>query len=154
VIEFHLDARSGVSPYLQLIQQVRQALRLGLLSEGDQLPTVKDVVARLAINPNTVLKAYRELEYEGLVAARAGVGTFVTKSLADGSLAAHGPLRVDLQGWIAKARLAGLDDESIEALFAATFRAATHPTHANHATPAIPAPVTTTTSATIEEEVR
>ena len=74
MIEFHLDARSGVSPYLQLVQQVRQALRLGLLREGDQLPTVKDVVARLAINPNTVLKAYRELEHEGLVAARPGVG--------------------------------------------------------------------------------
>jgi len=124
VIEFHLDGRSGVSPYLQLIHQVRQALRLGLLAEGDQLPTVKDVVARLAINPNTVLKAYRELEYEGLVAARAGVGTFVTKTLTDGSLAAHGPLRLDLQEWIAKARAAGLDDESIEALFATTFRAA------------------------------
>jgi GntR family transcriptional regulator len=124
VIEFHLDTRSGVSPYLQLIQQVRQALRLGLLSEGDQLPTVKDVVARLAINPNTVLKAYRELEYEGLVAARAGVGTFVTRTLADGSLAAHGPLRADLEAWISKARKAGMDDESIEALIATTFRAA------------------------------
>jgi GntR family transcriptional regulator len=70
VIEFHLDSRSGVSPYLQIVHQVRQALRLGLLLEGDQLPTVKDVVARLAINPNTVLKAYRELEHAGLVAAR------------------------------------------------------------------------------------
>ena len=67
---------------------MRQALRLGLLREGDQLPTVKDVVGRLAINPNTVLKAYRELEYEGLVAARPGVGTFVTRTLGDGSLAA------------------------------------------------------------------
>jgi DNA-binding transcriptional regulator YhcF (GntR family) len=67
VIEFHLDGRSGVAPYMQLIQQVRQAMRLGLLTEGDQLPTVKDVVAKVAINPNTVLKAYRELEYEGLV---------------------------------------------------------------------------------------
>ncbi|HEX9035318.1 MAG TPA: GntR family transcriptional regulator [Streptosporangiaceae bacterium] len=124
MIEFHLDARSGVSPYLQLIHQVRQALRLGLLSEGDQLPTVKDVVGRLAINPNTVLKAYRELEYEGLVAARAGVGTFVTRSLAGSSLAAHGPLRADLEGWLAKARAAGLDEESIEALFLSTFRAA------------------------------
>ena len=124
MIEFHLDARSGVSPYLQLIQQVRQALRLGLLSVGDQLPTVKDVVGRLAINPNTVLKAYRELEYEGLVAARAGVGTFVTQTLSDGSLAAHGPLRHELDRWLAKARRAGLDDESIAALFATTFRAA------------------------------
>src|ERR1700722_12791828 len=102
MIEFHLETRSGVSPYLQVIHQVRQALRLGLLSEGDQLPTVKDVVARLAINPNTVLKAYRELEYEGLVAARAGVGTFVTRTLADSSLAAHEPLRADLQGWLTK----------------------------------------------------
>jgi GntR family transcriptional regulator len=139
VIEFHLDARSGLSPYLQLIQQVRQALRLGLLSKGDQLPTVKDVVARLAINPNTVLKAYRELEYEGLVAARAGVGTFVTKTLTDDtSLAAHEPLRADLRDWLTKARTAGLDDESIEALFATTFRALTE----------------ATTGATIEEEVR
>ena len=67
MIEFHLDTRSGVSPYLQIVQQVRHALRLGLLHEGDQLPTVKEVVAQLAINPNTVLKAYRELEHDGLV---------------------------------------------------------------------------------------
>jgi GntR family transcriptional regulator len=125
VIEFHLDGRSGVSPYLQLVQQVRQALRLGLLVEGDQLPTVKDAVARLAINPNTVLKAYRELEHDGLVAARPGVGTFVTRTLSDASLAAHGPLRLDLGRWITKARRAGLDDDSIEALFRDTFRSAT-----------------------------
>jgi GntR family transcriptional regulator len=103
---------------------VRHALRLGLLGEGDQLPTVKEVVARLAINPNTVLKAYRELEHEGLVAARPGVGTFVTATLAGTSLAAHGPLRLELQRWLAKARRAGLDDESIEALFMTTFRTA------------------------------
>ena len=124
VIEFHLDARSGVAPYLQLIHQVRQALRLGLLREGDQLPTVKEVVARLAINPNTVLKAYRQLEYEGLAAARPGIGTFVTATLNGGSLAAYQPLRSDLQKWLAKARRAGLDDESIEALFQTTFRSA------------------------------
>ena len=125
MIEFHLDGRSGVSPYLQLIHQVRQSLRLGLLREGDQLPTVKDVVARLAINPNTVLKAYRELEYEGLAAAKPGVGTFVTRTLTDASLAAHGPLRRELEGWLAGARRAGLDEESIEALFLSTFRATT-----------------------------
>jgi GntR family transcriptional regulator len=125
VIEFHLDGRSGVAPYMQLIHQVRQALRLGLLRQGDQLPKVKDVSAGLAINPNTVLKAYRELEYEGLAAARPGVGTFVTGTLGGGeSLAAHGPLRRELQRWLAKARRAGLDDESIEALFASTFRSA------------------------------
>jgi GntR family transcriptional regulator len=124
VIEFSLDGRSGVSPYLQVVRQVRHALRLGLLREGDQLPTVKDVVARLAINPNTVLKAYRELERDGLVAARPGIGTFVTRSLTDASLAAHEPLRQDLRRWLAKARRAGLDEESIEALFMSTFRAA------------------------------
>ena len=123
MIEFHLDARSGVAPYRQIIQQVRHALRLGLLSVGDQLPTVKDVVAVLAINPNTVLKAYRELEYEGLAAARPGVGTFVTGTLSDGSQAAFGPLRRDLERWLAKARRAGLDDDSIEALYRDTFRA-------------------------------
>jgi DNA-binding transcriptional regulator YhcF (GntR family) len=124
VIEFHLDGRSGVAPYLQLIHQVRHALRLGLLREGDQLPKVKDVAAGLAINPNTVLKAYRELEYEGLTAARPGIGTFVTGTLGGESLTAHGPLRRDLQRWLAKARRAGLDDESIEALFVSTFRSA------------------------------
>jgi GntR family transcriptional regulator len=124
MIEFSLDGRSGVSPYLQVVQQVRQALRLGLLEEGDQLPTVKDVVARLAINPNTVLKAYRELERDGLIAARPGIGTFVTRTLTDDSFAAHAPLRKDLERWLTKAKLAGLDDESIEALFLSTFRRA------------------------------
>ncbi len=122
MIEFHLDSRSGVSPYLQIVQQVRQALRVGMLRQGDQLPTVKEVVGQLAINPNTVLKAYRELEHEGLASARPGVGTFVTGSLGAGSIAAQGPLRQALQRWIVKARRAGLDDESIEALFRDSFR--------------------------------
>jgi GntR family transcriptional regulator len=124
MIEFHLDTHSGVAPYLQIVQQVRRALRLGILHEGDQLPTVKEVVALVAINPNTVLKAYRELEHDGLVSARPGVGTFVTRTLSDSSLAAHGPLRQDLQRWLTKARVAGLDDESIEALFRDCFRSA------------------------------
>ena len=122
MIEFHLDSRSGVSPYLQIVQQVRQALRVGILRQGDQLPTVKEVVGQLAINPNTVLKAYRELEHEGLASARPGVGTFVTGSLGAESIAAQGPLRQALQRWIVKARRAGLDDESIEALFQDSFR--------------------------------
>jgi GntR family transcriptional regulator len=122
MIEFHLDTRTGVAPYLQLVHQVRRALKLGLLHEGDQLPTVKEVVARVAINPNTVLKADRELEHDGLVAARPGVGTFVTQTLSDPSLSAHGPLRQELVRWLAKAQRAGLDDESIEALFRDTFR--------------------------------
>src|SRR6202167_3088758 len=122
VIDLQLDARSGVSPYLQIGQQIRHGVRLGLLQEGEQLPTVKEVVAQLAINPNTVLKAYKELEHAGLAAARPGIGTFITKTLSDVSLAAHGPLRQDLRRWLALARQAGLDDESIEALFQDTFR--------------------------------
>ncbi|RAN99468.1 HTH-type transcriptional repressor YtrA [Micromonospora saelicesensis] len=123
VIEFHLDARSGVAPYMQLIRQVRHALRLGVLNEGDKLPTVKEVVARVAINPNTVSKAYRELEYEGLVMARPGLGTFVTRTLVGDSLSKHEPLRQGLARWLTEAREAGLDDESIEALFLSSFRA-------------------------------
>ena len=124
MIEFHLSTASGVSPYLQLVQQVRQALRLGLLEEGDQLPTVKEVARSVAINPNTVLKAYRELEHQGLVAARPGVGTFVTGTLSDQSLHEHARLRRELVRWLEKARAAGLDDESIEALFATSLRTA------------------------------
>ena len=123
MIEFHLDGGSGLSPYQQIVRQVRHALRLGLLHEGDQLPTVKDVVAQLAINPNTVLKAYRELEHEGLVSPKPGVGTFVTRTLVDASAPAHGPLRTELRAWLARARAAGLEDESIEALFVTTFKA-------------------------------
>ena len=100
MIEFHLDGRSGVSPYQQLVRQVRQALRLGLLRRVTSSRRSRTWSAQLAINPNTVLKAYRELEHEGLVAARPGVGTFVTATLADASLAAHGPLRQDCAaGW-------------------------------------------------------
>src|SRR5580693_2914529 len=116
MIEFYIDAQTGVPPYLQLIQQVRRALKLGLLFEGDQLPTVKEVVSRIAINPNTVSKAYRELEHEGLVVARAGVGTFVASSVNSESLANLAPLRHGLAKWMKAVRQAGLDDESIEAL--------------------------------------
>src|SRR3954468_15204150 len=110
MIEFSLDSRSGVSPYLQVVHQVRRALRLGLLVEGDQLPTVKDVVARLAVNPNNVLKASPELERDGLVGARPGGGTFVPRPLAGSSLAAREPLRRELATWLSRARTAGLDD--------------------------------------------
>jgi GntR family transcriptional regulator len=117
VIDFHINSKSGVAPYLQLIRQVRQALRLGLLRAGDQLPTVKEVAGSLAINPNTVLKAYRLLEYEGLVAAKPGVGTFVTTTVSDASVAEHQRLSLELSAWLRRAQQAGLDAEDIEALF-------------------------------------
>ncbi len=119
---FRIDPRSGVSPSQQLVQQVRQALRVGWLEVGDQLPTVRDAVQQLAINPNTVLKAYRELEHEGLIAGRPGQGTFVVKTLADASMKSQVALHRSLQRWFAAAIDAGLDDESIVALFETTRR--------------------------------
>jgi GntR family transcriptional regulator len=124
MIEFHLDQRSGVATYLQIVQQTKEALRLGLLDVGDQLPTVREVVASLAINPNTVAKAYRELEREGLVIAQQGRGTFVASTLTSPSLAHHEGLRRDLERWLRVADQAGLDEESVRALIATTLREA------------------------------
>jgi GntR family transcriptional regulator len=121
MIAYRLDGRSGLAPYLQLVQQTKDALRLGLLNPGDQLPTVKEVVGSIAINPNTVLKAYRELEHEGLVEGRPGVGTFVLKTLG-GPSADHPRLRRRLERWVVDARDEGLDDPSMSALFDATLR--------------------------------
>ena len=122
MIEFHLDTHSGVAPYMQIVQQVKQALRLGLLEVGDQLPTVREVVAQITVNPNTVLKAYRELDHEGLVASRPGQGTFVLRTLGGPSLASQAALRDSLVRWLQSAREAGLEEESIMALFLSTFQ--------------------------------
>jgi GntR family transcriptional regulator len=115
-IAFRLDPASGVPPYQQLVRQVEDALRLGYLAPGDQLPKVKDVVASLAINPNTVLKAYRELEHKGLAAGRPGQGTFVEGRLNVVPLRDLHDLRRKLVNWLNAAEAAGLDDESITAL--------------------------------------
>jgi GntR family transcriptional regulator len=122
VIEFVLDGRSKMSTYVQLVQQVKQALRVGLLVPGDQLPKVRDVAQSLAINPNTVLKAYRELEIEGLVAGRPGVGTFVERTLASASLSNQAKLRAELMAWLRRAQAAGLTPEDVTALIETTVR--------------------------------
>ncbi|MFF1873790.1 GntR family transcriptional regulator [Streptomyces sp. CB03911] len=118
MVDFRIDRRSGVATYLQIVQQVKNALRLGHLVPGDRLPTAKEVVAATAVNPNTVLKAYRELEREGLVAPRPGVGTFVLRSLAREESAPDSPLRLELAGWARRAREAGLGREDVLALVA------------------------------------
>jgi GntR family transcriptional regulator len=123
MISFRVDGRSGVPPYLQLVQQVRQALRMGLLEVGDQLPTVREVVAEVAVNPNTVLKAYRDLERGGLVEARAGQGTFVLSRPAGPPPTTHSRLGRSLARWVGEAREAGLDDESMESLLRVTLQA-------------------------------
>jgi DNA-binding transcriptional regulator YhcF (GntR family) len=124
VIEFHLDGRSGVPAYLQLVQQVRRAIRLGILRPGDQLPTVKEVVTRLTINPNTVLHAYRQLDLEGLIEGRRGVGTFVSTDHVPPPPDGLKGLRSSLDRWVERARAAGLDDDAIAALFAEAARPA------------------------------
>ncbi len=121
-IDFRLDAASGVPTYLQLVHQVEHALRLGYLKPGDQLPKVRDVVAALAINPNTVLKAYKELETKGLAAGRPGQGTFVRATLSQAGLPELAVLRKTLLGWLATAEAAGLDEDGMVALFASALR--------------------------------
>jgi len=121
-IEFRLDPASGVPTYLQLVHQVEHALRLGYLKPGDQLPKVRDVVAALAINPNTVLKAYKELETKGLAAGRPGQGTFVQATLSQVALPELAALRRSLSGWLITADGAGLDEDGIVALFTSVLR--------------------------------
>ena len=122
MIEFHLDPTSGVATYLQLVQQVQQALQLGLLEPGDRLPTAQQVVASLAINPNTVLKAYRDLERAGLVRARPGLGTFIVGRMPRTDPQAQGRFRRSMTDWLRKARAAGLTADEIEAIYRTSLR--------------------------------
>ena len=117
MIEFQLDTASGVATYLQLVQQVHQALQLGMLEPGDQLPTAQQVVAKLAINPNTVLKAYRDLEREGLVRPRPGLGTFIIRSLPRTDPATQSRFLALMTDWLAAAGAAGLGPDDIEAIY-------------------------------------
>jgi GntR family transcriptional regulator len=121
-IEFRLDHASGIPTYLQLVQQVEHALRIGYLNTGDRLPKVRDVVASLAINPNTVLKAYRELEIKGLAAGHPGQGTFVKATLSQATLPELTRLRSSLLTWLATADTAGLDEDGMVALFTSVLR--------------------------------
>jgi DNA-binding transcriptional regulator YhcF (GntR family) len=126
LIAFHLDPNSGVSFYVQLMQQVRQALLFGILKSGDQLPTVREVVAQVALNPNTVLRAYRDLEHEGLVVSRPGLGTFVAAKVPPAlAQTSYKSLRTDLERWIRQAHEAGLDDDTLAALVAHVLHAKT-----------------------------
>ena len=118
MLEYRIDRHSGVATYVQIVQQTKQALRLGLLRSGDKLPTAREVVEATAINPNTVLKAYRELEREGLVEARRGLGTFVRRSLGSAP-ADDSPLRSELDDWAVRARETGLERDDVAALFTA-----------------------------------
>jgi len=125
MIKFRVEGRSGVPPSQQLVQQVRQALRMGLLTVGDQLPSVREVVSATAVNPNTVLKAYRDLERQGLVEARAGHGTFVRGRPPGPPPGTHMRLARAMAASVREARAAGLDDEAIESLLRVALQATT-----------------------------
>jgi GntR family transcriptional regulator len=123
-VTFQLNQTSGVPAYLQIVQQVEQALRMGMLRPGDQLPTVKQVVAEVAINPNTVAKAYRELEHAGLVEGRQGVGTFVLRRPQGPPPEDQARLARALRRWVETARVAGLDNQGMEAMLRSIVRSA------------------------------
>ena len=116
MIQFRIDSRSGVPPYLQIVRQVEHAVRLGLLQAGDRLPTVKEIAGELAVNPNTVLKAYRELDHRGLTEGKVGNGTFITSSVSVVAPAQRKLLRRGLHGWMRGARDAGLSNADIDAM--------------------------------------
>jgi GntR family transcriptional regulator len=128
-VSFSLDVRSGVPTYLQIVQQVEAALRLGHLQSGDRLPKVKDVVSSLGINPNTVLKAYRELENRGITVGRPGVGTFVIAAPLAVSTETFLELRsLLLDGWLQVATERGLQSDEIAALFHSALSEIENPT--------------------------
>ncbi|MBK3587825.1 GntR family transcriptional regulator [Streptomyces microflavus] len=124
VVVFRIDRRSGVATYLQIVRQVEQALRMGALEEGDRLPTAAQVAAETKVNPNTTLKAYRELERAGLAEVRQGAGTFITRSLAQPQSGPDSPLRASLAGWMDQARTEGLTGQDVTALFRSAFETA------------------------------
>jgi GntR family transcriptional regulator len=123
VVEYRIDRQSGIPAYVQIVRQTEQALRMGVLRVGDKLPTAREVVAATAINPNTVFRAYRDLEQAGLVTSRRGLGTFVTRSLARPGAEDDSPLRADLAAWVERARAAGLERDDVLALVTAALDA-------------------------------
>lgn len=119
MIAFRLDKGTGVPAYRQLVDQVRHAVRVGILGPGDQLPTVREVVGHLAINPNTVHRSYRELELEGIVVGRQGQGTFVVDPVPTELVRPPAELEERLDRWVEEAQDAGLDADAIRAVVAA-----------------------------------
>ena len=117
---FRPNPSSGVPIYLQLMEQVKHAIETGALRPGDQLPGMRPLAEELVINPNTVAKAYRELEHEGVIELRHGAGAFVsgnagTKKLTDKVRAGQAIVAAAVE----KLRARGVTDEEIRRLFEA-----------------------------------
>ena len=116
MLEFRIARRGALPAYLQIVEQTRRALENGWLTVGDQLPPAREVVSTTGINPNTVLKAYRELERQGLVEGRVGTGTFVTADLVRLRSDLVSPLAVDLRAWLDAAAASGLERHDVLSL--------------------------------------
>jgi len=117
---FRTNPSSGVPIYLQLMEQVKHAVETGALRAGEQLPGIRPLAEELVINPNTVAKAYRELEHEGVIELRHGAGAFVAasaraKKLTDQLRAAQSAVATTVE----RLRARGLTDEEIRRLFEA-----------------------------------
>ncbi|MER5732034.1 GntR family transcriptional regulator [Streptomyces sp. NPDC002138] len=131
MVVFRIERRGGLPTYLQIVSQVEQALRMGALVEGDKLPTAAQVAASTKVNPNTTLKAYRELERSGLVEVRQGAGTFITRTLVTPQSRPESPLRVRLTEWVREAREQGLGAQDMTTLFDAVLAEAFPPKETN-----------------------
>jgi GntR family transcriptional regulator len=120
-----VDPRSGVPIYLQIIEQIKRSIALGVLQAGEQLPTVKQLALDLTVNPNTVAKAYRELERDQVIETAPGRGSFVrANGVAESTkVAASDVARRAIDGCMREARSMGLDaDEVREICLAAVER--------------------------------
>lgn len=126
MLAFAIDLKSSVPTYVQLQQQVKHAMRTGVLRPGEQLPSAREVVLLLSINPSTVLKAYKELEHDGLIEVRQGQGTFVAADLMTVAPADLARVRRELGKWIAAAGGTGMERDDMLELFTAEINAATH----------------------------
>ncbi len=113
-----VDPRSGVPIYLQVIEQVKRSVAIGVLGAGEQLPTVKQLALDLTINPNTVAKAYRELERDGVIETSPGRGSFVkSNGVKDTTKAAATDVARDaIDGAVREAKSIGLDAEAVRSL--------------------------------------
>jgi GntR family transcriptional regulator len=113
-IRFRLEPRRGIAPYRQLVDQVREAVIGGRLKPGDQLPPVREVVTQITINPNTVHRAYRELEHLGFTQSRWGLGTFISSVPNDNDRPNERISTTDrLTAWIGDVRSSGFSDDEI-----------------------------------------
>ncbi|HWB30244.1 MAG TPA: GntR family transcriptional regulator [Vicinamibacterales bacterium] len=125
---FRLSPQSGVPMYLQLVEQVRHGVETGALRAGDQLPTLRTVAEALVVNPNTVAKAYREMEHAGLIVLRQGAGAFVAAGLARAEPRAVQKGRTVVRRTVETLRDLGLDDGAIRRLVDTTLAEEAEPT--------------------------